>query len=303
MAIKVKFLSGQTSVTLNALHQWDYGQQLEIESEDAFPALVEVHFSCSGMKEAKVRTCSMLSGVATVDIPDVCLEQAGSITAWIFEIDGTQGTTKKTITIPITSRARPDKTVEPTQDQSDRITELITEVNEVVESLRNGDVVVKKAETANAATTAEKATTATTANTAQRADVSNLTEVANTITGGYTINFGSLCPDYFGSDFSLDSSNEKTYTVTKSKSSVESVFKSGLYVAELIYRSGMERFYHSAYIRLPGTLENEVCVAHFRDSKEAILKFYLNSDNTIKVTLLVPPLSCTTASLVFTKIM
>ena len=158
MAIKARFPAGVTSIKLDSLHQWDYGQQLEIESEDALSSIVEVHFSCSGMNEATVRVCSMNSNIATVTIPDICLEQTGTITAWIYEINGSQGRTTKSITIPIISRARPDRTLEPSDEFSTSYTQLITEVNNTLDALRSGEIVVKEA------VSAEEASHAFTAN-------------------------------------------------------------------------------------------------------------------------------------------
>lgn len=187
MAIKAKFLSGQKEVKLDALHQWDCGQQLEIESEDIFPALVEVHFSCSGMSEAKVCACSVETGVAKVNIPDSCLEQSGNITAWIYEIVGNQGTTTKSIVIPIINRARPDRsgdiTVEPTYAE-----QLIGEINEALEDLRSGNIVVKKAESADKANEATKTTTnPERANSANIADVATVATYASSDTSKGTI--------------------------------------------------------------------------------------------------------------------
>ena len=77
MNIKAIIPSGQTEITVNGLHQWDYGQTLEICSND-LPAVIEVHFACSGMTEAVVRSCSSYEkdGIqtATAIIPDRCIE-------------------------------------------------------------------------------------------------------------------------------------------------------------------------------------------------------------------------------------
>ena len=129
MAIKITFPVDETKITAASLHQWDYGQILEIESADLAP-VVEVHFACSGMTEAIVRPCSVNNGIATVAIPDVCLEHAGTIMAWVFEINGTEGMTRKTITIPVTGRVKPIPGGEIPADFSDKYTEAITEFRE-----------------------------------------------------------------------------------------------------------------------------------------------------------------------------
>jgi len=168
MAIKAKIPSGQNYVRTSAMYQWDYGQTLEIEA-DALPSLIEVHFACHGMAEAVVHTCSAVNGVATVAIPDRCLEQASEITAWVYEIEGTAGRTIYSITIPITARTRPARSESVPQTVQDTYTQLITEVNELLEALQSGAVNVgyaAKAGLADKATTADSATTATSANTA-----------------------------------------------------------------------------------------------------------------------------------------
>jgi hypothetical protein len=68
MAIKVHFSAGETTKRTSALYQWDYGQQLEIESAD-LPTLVEVHFACPDMSEAIVRVCSVNNGIALFPFP------------------------------------------------------------------------------------------------------------------------------------------------------------------------------------------------------------------------------------------
>ena len=180
MAIKAKFPTGVTSITISPLYQWDYGQTLEIDCEDLLTSIVEVHFSCAGMTEAEVHTCSVTSGIATVKIPDVCLEQASNITAWIYEIDGTGGRTTKSIDIPVIGRARPKRPVEIPPDIGNCYTELVSEVNQAVESLRTGDVTARYAKSAESATVAERANTATTATTAQNANTANVATTAET---------------------------------------------------------------------------------------------------------------------------
>lgn len=166
MAIKALFPAGQDQITVSGLYQWDYGQMLEIESIDIGSEVVEVHFACSNMSEAIVRPCTFTVGVGTVAIPDDCLEQASPITAWVYEIEGTQGRTRKVITLPITARTRPSVGRDIPQEISNRYTELITEVNEAVDALESGNIVAKKAEHA---TLADKATSAGNASSANYA--------------------------------------------------------------------------------------------------------------------------------------
>lgn len=170
MAIKVNIPNGQNVATVSGLYQWDYGQVLEIESADLGSIVAEVHFACSSMSEAIVRPCTFSAGIGTVTIPDECFEQSSNITAWIYEISGTQGRTRKTLTIHVTARTRPSAGHDIPTEISDKYTELITEVNEAIDALENGDVIAKKANEAVTANTAISAGNASTANHALSAD-------------------------------------------------------------------------------------------------------------------------------------
>ena len=176
MALKAAFQVGATTTTTESLHQWDYGQQLEIEHPD-LPTVVEAHFACPDMSEAIVRPCSSTAGIATTMIPDRCLEQTSPITVWVFVINGTEGMTKLTITIPVEKRTRPAPVSDIPVDFVNRYAELLTEINEAVVGLQNGDIVAAKALTASSANTAG---TAGHAYTADQASSSYITHRAYT---------------------------------------------------------------------------------------------------------------------------
>jgi hypothetical protein len=163
MAIKAVFPMGTNLITVSGLFQWDYGQVLEIEAPDIGTEVMEVHFACANMREAIVRSCSFSNGVGTVTIPDQCLEQASTITAWVYRIVGTQGHTEKVINLVVTARTRPSVVREIPQEIGDKYTELITEVNEAVENLESGNVKVSLAENATTAGYASSAGNATSA--------------------------------------------------------------------------------------------------------------------------------------------
>lgn len=170
--IKAIFPPGATQLTVNGLHQWDYGRKLEVYADD-LPAVVKVHFACAGMAEAIVRTCSAEAGRAEVAIPDRCLEQPTPITAWIYVVDETSGATVKTLTLVVTPRARPQPGDTPPEDFSDTCAELIAAVNAQVEALKVGNVKVSNAahaDSAGSATQAGRADSATNAAHATRAD-------------------------------------------------------------------------------------------------------------------------------------
>lgn len=173
MAIKVVFPAGSTSVSVQGLYQWDYGQVLEIECPEIGSEIMEVHFACPTMNEAIVRPCTFTNGVGTVTIPDQCLEQANTITAWVFKIESTQGHTIKTITLSVIARKRPNKSAGVPTEYVDKYAELITEVNEAVNALESGDIVAAKATDADNAAHADTAGNAASANYATSAGLAD----------------------------------------------------------------------------------------------------------------------------------
>lgn len=138
------FPSGATELTVNGLHQWDYGRKLEIHAQD-LPAIVEVHFACPGMDEAVVRVGSAVNGSVTVAIPNRCLEQSAPIAVWVFEVGETYGQTIKTLTLNILARTRPQtaEAIEP--EIADKYTEAVDAMTEAVDDIKNGNVTAKKA--------------------------------------------------------------------------------------------------------------------------------------------------------------
>lgn len=153
MAIKVMFPPDKESITVTGLYQWDYGQQLEIDAE-GLPECIQVHFSCTSMTEAVVRDCLRdENGVYTVSIPDECLEQASPITAWVYDWSVISGKTVKVITLPVIARPRPSITRGASADEEDHFANLITQLNQAIADLKNGNIVVKNAENAATATT------------------------------------------------------------------------------------------------------------------------------------------------------
>lgn len=174
MSIRAIFQAGQTQITVNGLHQWDYGRKLEIQADD-LQSLIEVHFACAGMTEAVVRTCVILGGVAEAAIPDQCLEQTTPITAWVYVVGDTSGTTTKTITLPIIARTKPQPAATVPTDFSDKYTEALAAFNDAVDGLREGQLVALEAEHA---AEADHASTATRANHAASADSAALADHA-----------------------------------------------------------------------------------------------------------------------------
>lgn len=162
MSIKAVFTAGVDALTVNGLHQWDYGQKLEIDI-DTNATIIEVHFACVGMREAIVRVCDTTTGRPIARIPDICLEQTTPITAWVFERDENEGTgtTTKKIILPIIARTRPSVSEDIPPDISSTYAQLITAVNNAVDRLREGTVKVSNAAHADEAGKADQAESAT----------------------------------------------------------------------------------------------------------------------------------------------
>ena len=181
MSIKATFPDGADSITVSGLYQWDYGRVLEIEASEmgsGTTEIVEIHFACPNMSEAVVHSCGFTNGVGTVTIPDTCLEQSSPITAWIYRISGTEGHTLKTITLTVKARTRPATSNEIPQEISNKYTQLITEINEAVDALENGNVTAKQAVTAK---DADYAATAGNASTSAYATSAGNASTAGTI--------------------------------------------------------------------------------------------------------------------------
>lgn len=152
MDIKAIIPARQIDITVNGLHQWDYGRKLVIISEE-LPAMVEVHFACDGMQTAIVRACETVGGVAEVTIPNTCLEQIAPLKAWVYAIGENSGETIATITMPIASRVRPQACATPPEEISDKYTEAVAAMNKAVDKVANGEVVVPRARVADKAVT------------------------------------------------------------------------------------------------------------------------------------------------------
>lgn len=167
MSIKAIFPAGVTAMTVNGLHQWDYGQELEIEAS-VLPNIVEVHFACAGMSEAVVRVCQVKNGKTKAAIPDLCLEQRSPVVAWVYRVDDAGGQTILTITLPIIARIKPPAGTSSPQ-VADQYAQLIGLVSDQMDALFSGEAPVGRAFEADYANKADHAATADKATNAQRA--------------------------------------------------------------------------------------------------------------------------------------
>lgn len=100
------FPTGIDEIVVQGLTQWDKGQQLEIHCSD-LPASYQVHFANKSRNEAVVIWGTSSSGVGTVPIPNVLLEQNQSIKVWVYITNSGSGETVKTINLPVVARTRP----------------------------------------------------------------------------------------------------------------------------------------------------------------------------------------------------
>lgn len=139
MPIRAIFSEGVDTLTVSGLHQWDYGQKLEIRGL-ALPALIEVHFACLEMEEATVRIGTTADGVTTVAIPDSCLEHDTPLRAWVYVIDTVSGRTEKTIMLPIEARTKPQGAESRPPFSVDEYAEALEQINKTVDGWRDGIV-------------------------------------------------------------------------------------------------------------------------------------------------------------------
>lgn len=137
MAIKAIFSAGVDTLTVSGLHQWDYGQKLEIHGL-GLPAMIEVHFACLNMQEAHVRIGTTTDGVTTVAIPDGCLEHDTPLRAWVYVVDATSGRTEKTIMLPIAARTKPQGAESRQPFVVDEYAEALEQINTTVANWRDG---------------------------------------------------------------------------------------------------------------------------------------------------------------------
>ena len=117
------FTDDISTVTVSGLTQWDKGQQLTIQGLTVTEE-VQVHFSDKLNKDAIVRLATKSGGNLVVDIPNEVLENPYDVKAWIYETDGTMGTTIRTVIIKVQGRARPQGYVSDGQDSQDLIAQL-----------------------------------------------------------------------------------------------------------------------------------------------------------------------------------
>ena len=130
--ITAVFGKNRTSVWIEDVWQYDYGQILRIQGLD-LPTAVEVHFSLQEIGgDADIRIGVTQDGVTEVQVPDFVLENDGAthdymFYAFIYLADKTSGNTEYKISVQVNSRPRPKVPVTPEEPELFR--EAIEAVN------------------------------------------------------------------------------------------------------------------------------------------------------------------------------
>lgn len=104
--LQALFTDGVDEITVHGLTQWDIGQEMQI-TLSSLPAEFQVHFGHKRNDTAYVVAATAADGVATVQIPNIVLQQATPVKAWIYLVGIGTGETVKTINLPIVPRAKP----------------------------------------------------------------------------------------------------------------------------------------------------------------------------------------------------
>jgi hypothetical protein len=112
--ITAKF-TGSSSASVYGLTQWDYGQILHIEYSGTIPEGSEVNYYQG--------TLSSLTYIHSLEakIPDIMLQNAADITAYVYIRQPDSGETVLTIRLPIAARPQPDNYVLPDSEEYRRL--------------------------------------------------------------------------------------------------------------------------------------------------------------------------------------
>lgn len=243
MSIKATFPAGVNELTVHGLHQWDYGQKLEIHADD-LPAMLEVHFACEGMRDAVVRSCALIDGVAEAAIPDQCLEQTSPVIAWVYLVGETSGATDKTIIMPIIARTQPQAGATVPEVIGDRYTEAVSAMNGLVNEFK--EIVDNVAEEVKDEVREGFASGELIAPNAEHAQRANYAGFAVRLLHSYLHNVSCTIPMLGGADrikirFDLVTSRSGTYT---SNAILETLlYPAGLhsYTGQLVTSSGTKQ--------------------------------------------------------------
>lgn len=111
--IKVTFEEGIDNITSETgLFQWDTGQPFEIHGVTGIEFAPKVHFATKVSDTAYVVQSELTDGVIRCIIPDIVVTHGFPILAFIYYENVLDKKTIRTITIPVTKRAKPNNWVE-----------------------------------------------------------------------------------------------------------------------------------------------------------------------------------------------
>lgn len=111
--IKVTFEEGIDNITSEVgLFQWDTGQPFEIHGVTDLEVAPKVHFATKMTDTAYVVQGELTNGVISCIIPDIVVTHGFPVLAFIYYEQGLDKKTIRTITIPVTKRAKPNGWVE-----------------------------------------------------------------------------------------------------------------------------------------------------------------------------------------------
>lgn len=100
------FTKGVEVINISGLMQWDVGQEVKI-SFPSMPATFQVHFGHKKAKEAYAVEAITQNGSATVQIPNILLQQSQDIIAWVYVSSGMCCETTHIINFDVEARPRP----------------------------------------------------------------------------------------------------------------------------------------------------------------------------------------------------
>ena len=124
------FSRSRSAVAARSLHQWDYGQVLQLFGID-LPELYSVHFSNLPLGGEAIVEVGNADGVP---IPDALLETGLPVYAWVYLHTGdSDGETAYSVTIPVIKRSQPTDGGHDPADV-DSIDRAITALNGAVEA-------------------------------------------------------------------------------------------------------------------------------------------------------------------------
>ena len=135
------FTKGVEVINISGLMQWDVGQEVKI-SFPSMPATFQVHFGHKKAKEAYAVEAITQNGSATVQIPNILLQQSQDIIAWVYVSSGMCCETTHIINFDVEARPRPS-------DYAYKATDILNYAT-VVEKSQEIAVIAARAEVAEA---------------------------------------------------------------------------------------------------------------------------------------------------------